>query len=88
MQKEKNKLKCLSTVISNYKEVGAFFIASCSFSFWLGTYYKEVMMTREIIELDTKHQKEYLEQKENYLKAYYELKEKYIDNLNDTIHGK
>lgn len=88
MQKKKNSLKYLSTMISSYKVVGAFYFASCTGSFWLGTYYKEVMMTREIIVLETKHQKEYLEQKENFLKAYYELKEKYMDSFNDTIHGK
>ena len=35
-------------------------------------------MTREITEIETKHQREYLEQKENFLKSYYELKEKFI----------
>ena len=39
-------------------------------------------------EIETKHQREYLEQKENFLKSYYELKEKFIKYSNDTIHGK
>lgn len=45
-------------------------------------------MTREITEIETRHQKEYMEQKENFLKSYYDLKEKILKYSIDTIHGK
>lgn len=88
MQKKKNNVEQFTALIKKYKAIGSLFIASCTATFWLGTYYEKIMMTREITELETIHQKEYLEQKENFLKAYYDLKEKYIKYANDTIHGK
>ena len=88
MQKKKANIEQLTAVIKKYKVVGSFFFLSCTSCFWLGTYYEKIMMTREITEIETKHQREYLEQKENFLKSYYELKEKFIKYSNDTIHGK
>lgn len=76
MQKKKANIEQLTAVIKKYKVVGSFFFVSCTSCFWLGTYYEKVIMTREITEIETRHQKEYMEQKENFLKSYYDLKEK------------
>ena len=78
MQKKKANIEQLTAVIKKYKVVGSFFFVSCTSCFWLGTYYEKVIMTREITEIETRHQKEYMEQKENFLKSYYDLKEKIL----------
>lgn len=88
MQKKNVNVKQLTAIINKYKAIGSLFIAACTGAFWLGTYYEKVIMTREITEIETRHQKEYLEQKENFLKSYYELKEQFIKYSNDKIHGK
>ena len=69
MQKKKANIEQLTAVIKKYKVVGSFFFVSCTSCFWLGTYYEKTIMTREITEIETKHQREYLEQKENFLKC-------------------
>lgn len=88
MRKKKANIEQLTAVINKYKAIGSLFIAACTGAFWLGTYYEKVIMTREITEIETRHQKEYMEQKENFLKSYYDLKEKFFKYSIDTIHGK
>ena len=86
MQKKKANIEQLTAVIKKYKVVGSFFFVSCTSCFWLGTYYEKVIMTREITEIETRHQKEYMEQKENFLKSYYDLKEKILKYSMKTKH--
>lgn len=70
----------ITACIKRYKVLVAVFFTSIAGAFRLGMYYEKVVKDREIIEIEIKHSKDFLQQKEKYMNKYIDIREKYLND--------
>lgn len=70
----------ITACIKRYKVLVVVFFTFIAGAFRLGMYYEKVVKDREIIEIEIRHSKEFLQQKEQYMNKYLNIREKYLND--------